>query len=533
MSPNGWTDDFLGTDWFKLSFLPQSTARNTSGKPILLVYDGHGSHETTPIIRMALERNTILLCLPPHTTHKLQPLDVGVFGPAQRLWTERCDDIVIELQTEMRKEDFVKEYMAVREKSFKESTIRSAWRASGAWPINPDVFTDQDYAPSIPFSTKAQDFPSELAPFIHQQASFFPERINPNFDWDNDFDDSPDEPDCLSTSTTTGIASTTLCRGPTFAQPLFNDENWTPSPSPSAARSTRSSTRPPHIRAPVPLTPISPSRFYSGSSMLPSPSKRQSPYHAQWARIRGLEERVAEQAHQINYLASHLTITTTHITNLRRSENARAAKKSGKAKLNADARTLTSAEGLRLAEERDALASAKEQERETRNQEREEQERLAQERRVAERDTMVFTGAITSKNKSQLKDLAWALGLTMDGTNAELQTRINAHFDSNPEKREHPQFIGIFQRGRAAASSSAIHPPIPSSMPTPSSSGTLANVTNIASNSFAMAGPGPSTATYYDGLGMHPGFYAPNVYDHTVPTNLTPSYNAFPSRFIS
>ncbi|KIL55070.1 hypothetical protein M378DRAFT_91423, partial [Amanita muscaria Koide BX008] len=37
MSENGWTDDFLCKEWFKNSFIPQTIAQNTSGKPILLI----------------------------------------------------------------------------------------------------------------------------------------------------------------------------------------------------------------------------------------------------------------------------------------------------------------------------------------------------------------------------------------------------------------------------------------------------------------------------------------------------------------
>ncbi|KIM43929.1 hypothetical protein M413DRAFT_68349, partial [Hebeloma cylindrosporum] len=37
MSENGWTDDFLCSEWFTHSFIPQATARNSSKKPILLV----------------------------------------------------------------------------------------------------------------------------------------------------------------------------------------------------------------------------------------------------------------------------------------------------------------------------------------------------------------------------------------------------------------------------------------------------------------------------------------------------------------
>ncbi len=88
VSPNGWTDDFLCLKWFEKTFVPQATARNTSGKPILLIYDGHGSHNSAELIRLARANNIILFCLPPHTTHKLQPLDVGVFGPFQNAWIE-------------------------------------------------------------------------------------------------------------------------------------------------------------------------------------------------------------------------------------------------------------------------------------------------------------------------------------------------------------------------------------------------------------------------------------------------------------
>ena len=83
MSPNGWTDDFIGSEWFEKSFIPQATIQNTSRMPILLPVDGHHSHESLKIIDLAIKHNIIILCLLPHTTHKLQPLDVGVFGPFQ------------------------------------------------------------------------------------------------------------------------------------------------------------------------------------------------------------------------------------------------------------------------------------------------------------------------------------------------------------------------------------------------------------------------------------------------------------------
>ena len=136
MSPNGWMDDFLCTEWFEKCFIPQATARKVSNAPILLIYDGHGSHNTTALIELAREHNIILFCLPPHTTHKLQPLDVGVFGPFACTWLDRCDEYVDDHGEEMPREDFIEEYMAIRAATFKPQTILSAFRKCGIRPLD-------------------------------------------------------------------------------------------------------------------------------------------------------------------------------------------------------------------------------------------------------------------------------------------------------------------------------------------------------------------------------------------------------------
>ena len=109
-SENGWTDDQIGFEWFKQIFVPQAAEKNrietekerlvaadalenreedspdSSEPPIALIFNGHGSHTTLEWINIARDYNIILFCLPPHTTHRLQPLDVGCFGPLQIAW---------------------------------------------------------------------------------------------------------------------------------------------------------------------------------------------------------------------------------------------------------------------------------------------------------------------------------------------------------------------------------------------------------------------------------------------------------------
>jgi len=55
----------------------------------MLILDGHSSHATAEFDRFCTERNIIPLYMPPHSSHLLQPLDVGCFSPLKRLYGEK------------------------------------------------------------------------------------------------------------------------------------------------------------------------------------------------------------------------------------------------------------------------------------------------------------------------------------------------------------------------------------------------------------------------------------------------------------
>ena len=87
MSASGWMegDNFLS--WFEKIYLPAIDHLLTDA-PVVLFVDGHHSHLSLSLIRKAREKNVHLICLPPHTTHLLQPLDVGVYGPIKKAWKD-------------------------------------------------------------------------------------------------------------------------------------------------------------------------------------------------------------------------------------------------------------------------------------------------------------------------------------------------------------------------------------------------------------------------------------------------------------
>ena len=147
----GWTSNFIGAEWFKRSFIPQAKAMNMLGKPIL--YDGHSSHKSIELQVTTQAAGIHLYLLPPHTSHHLQPLVVGVFSPLQHAWLQWCLHVMEETGEGIKCQNTIKEYILACTESFKESTILCAWKKSGMQPLNPHIFTKKDFGTSFRSST--------------------------------------------------------------------------------------------------------------------------------------------------------------------------------------------------------------------------------------------------------------------------------------------------------------------------------------------------------------------------------------------
>jgi hypothetical protein len=81
-SHNKWFNNVIVFEYFKHF--------HKHVKPIgiyrLLVLDGHGSYITFEFKVLANEYKIILLYLPAHTTHRLQPLNIKIFGLQSRYY---------------------------------------------------------------------------------------------------------------------------------------------------------------------------------------------------------------------------------------------------------------------------------------------------------------------------------------------------------------------------------------------------------------------------------------------------------------
>ena len=72
-SPTGWisTEPFFG--WIANHF-----AKRVSVRPVVLLVDGHSSHIDIHTSKFCRDNNILLHCLPPHSSHLTQPLDVSL-----------------------------------------------------------------------------------------------------------------------------------------------------------------------------------------------------------------------------------------------------------------------------------------------------------------------------------------------------------------------------------------------------------------------------------------------------------------------
>ena len=86
LSHTSWMDTELFEEWFKNHFLVHAP----SVRPLLLLLDGHSSHYSPSLLRMAADKGVVLFCLAPHTTHILQPLDSGTFSRLKNHWRREC-----------------------------------------------------------------------------------------------------------------------------------------------------------------------------------------------------------------------------------------------------------------------------------------------------------------------------------------------------------------------------------------------------------------------------------------------------------
>lgn len=147
VTDNGWINSESFLEWFKFFV---ASVRPTAEHKCLLILDNHVSHRSLKLLDYATKNNVVILSVPPHSTHKLQPLDVAVYGPFGKYF-ERALDKWQKAHPAQRVtffdvgSIFAEAYL----NSATPSNAISGFKKTGITNCDITVFTDLDFAPSI------------------------------------------------------------------------------------------------------------------------------------------------------------------------------------------------------------------------------------------------------------------------------------------------------------------------------------------------------------------------------------------------
>jgi hypothetical protein len=76
--------------------------------------------------------------MPPHSSHLLQPLDVGCFGPLKKAYGRQIDQLIRRYINHITKTEFFSAFCTAYQAAITESNIRGGFRGAGLAPFNPE-----------------------------------------------------------------------------------------------------------------------------------------------------------------------------------------------------------------------------------------------------------------------------------------------------------------------------------------------------------------------------------------------------------
>ena len=143
----GWMNEDTWPEF--LNHLIQHT-KCTPDHPILLILDNLKAHISLKAVEKAKSNGIVLLTLPPHTSHRMQPLDVTVFGPFKTLYSRALDGW---LRSNPGKTVSIYQIAGLVNEAFLSAVtprnVTSGFMSTGIFPYNRDIFPEEAFVPSM------------------------------------------------------------------------------------------------------------------------------------------------------------------------------------------------------------------------------------------------------------------------------------------------------------------------------------------------------------------------------------------------
>ncbi|XP_050509907.1 uncharacterized protein LOC126886851 [Diabrotica virgifera virgifera] len=122
--------------------------RPSTNAPCIVLFDNHESHMSVPVIDLAKRNGITLVTFHPHTSHKLQPIDKGVFGPFKKYYSTATNEMML-TPGYVGKPITIYNVASLVGKAFPlaftPNNIMQGFKATGIYPFNENIFDDSDY----------------------------------------------------------------------------------------------------------------------------------------------------------------------------------------------------------------------------------------------------------------------------------------------------------------------------------------------------------------------------------------------------
>lgn len=142
-TPTAWSNEEMF-----LRFLDHFIAHVKCSKEerVILLLDNHETHLSIEALDRASDAGIIMVTFPPHCSNKLQPLDLTVYGPLKTFYNQALDDWHLNNSGKTFNIYSVAEVVGtVFPRALSTKNIVSGFKAAGIFPLDRNVFTDDDF----------------------------------------------------------------------------------------------------------------------------------------------------------------------------------------------------------------------------------------------------------------------------------------------------------------------------------------------------------------------------------------------------
>jgi hypothetical protein len=113
--------------------------------PVLLIMDNHAPHCSLAAVLLCRGHHITLLTLPPHSSHKLQPLDKGFCGPLETAYASEVEKWLVNHPGQGFTLFHVSGlFRAAYSKTATVAKADKAFAATGIFPFSPDAITEDE-----------------------------------------------------------------------------------------------------------------------------------------------------------------------------------------------------------------------------------------------------------------------------------------------------------------------------------------------------------------------------------------------------